>query len=116
MADLAANLRPSKRGELEITDLNRIYLEQGRLSVEIMGRGYAWLDTGTPDSLLEAAEFVRTLEKRQGFKIACPEEIAFQANFIDGSQLERLAEGYGKGDYGKYLRDLLSLEATRSNR
>lgn len=108
VADLAANLRPSARGELEITDLNRLYLEQGRLSVEIMGRGYAWLDTGTPDSLLEAAEFVRTLEKRQGFKIACPEEIAFQSGFIDRSQMERLANDYGKSDYGTYLRKLLS--------
>jgi glucose-1-phosphate thymidylyltransferase len=108
VVDLAASLRPSARGELEITDLNRLYLEQGRLSVEIMGRGYAWLDTGTPDSLLEAAEFVRTLEKRQGFKIACPEEIAFRAGFIDLRQIEQLANGYGKSDYGLYLRSILS--------
>lgn len=107
VVDLAAGLRPSARGELEITDLNRLYLEQGRLSVEIMGRGYAWLDTGTPDSLMEAAEFVRTLEKRQGFKIACPEEIAFRAGYIDRDQLERLAASYGKSDYGAYLRTVI---------
>jgi glucose-1-phosphate thymidylyltransferase len=103
--EIARDLKPSARGELEITDVNRIYLEQGRLSVEIMGRGYAWLDTGTPDSLLEAAEFVRTLEKRQGFKIACPEEIAFKKGFIDAGQLEILAAKLGKSGYGKYLRD-----------
>ena len=103
VVDIAANLRPSDRGELEITDVNRVYLDRGELSVEIMGRGYAWLDTGTPDSLINAAEFVRTLEKRQGFKIACPEEIAFNSGFIDASQLSRLIAGYGKSEYGKYL-------------
>lgn len=103
--EIARDLKPSPRGELEITDINRIYLERGKLSVEIMGRGYAWLDTGTPDSLLEAAEFVRTLEKRQGFKIACPEEVAFQKGFIDAAQLERLAAALGKSGYGGYLRD-----------
>ncbi|MDB5684283.1 MAG: Glucose-phosphate thymidylyltransferase [Sphingomonas bacterium] len=102
--ELAAGLKPSARGELEITDLNRIYLEEGALSVEIMGRGFAWLDTGTPDSLIEAAEFVRTLEKRQGFKIACPEEIAFDMGFIDSAQLERLADALGKSSYGAYLK------------
>jgi len=108
VVDIAANLKPSPRGELEITDVNRIYLERGKLSVEIMGRGYAWLDTGTPDSLVEAAEFVRTLEKRQGFKISCPEEIAFQKGFIDARQLESLADALGKSDYGRYLRRVLS--------
>ena len=104
VVDIAANLEPSPRGELEITDVNRVYLERGELNVEIMGRGYAWLDTGTPDSLIEAAEFVRTLEKRQGFKIACPEEIAFDRGFIDAGQLETLATGYGSSNYGVYLR------------
>jgi len=107
VVDIAANLKPSARGELEITDVNRIYLERGKLSVEIMGRGFAWLDTGTPDSLLEAAEFVRTLEKRQGFKIACPEEIAFDRGFIDANQLERISQDFGKGAYGDYLRSIL---------
>ncbi|MNQ65157.1 Glucose-1-phosphate thymidylyltransferase 1 [compost metagenome] len=105
MIDIARNLKPSARGELEITDVNRTYLERGKLSVEIMGRGYAWLDTGTPDSLLEAAEFVRILEKRQGFKIACPEEIAYQKGFISQAQLERLAATLGKSAYGDYVRN-----------
>lgn len=104
VVDIAASLQPSGRGELEITDVNRAYLDRGSLSVEIMGRGYAWLDTGTPDSLIEAAEFVRTLEKRQGFKIACPEEIAYRRGFIDQAQLERLADQLGKSDYAAYLR------------
>lgn len=107
VVDIAANLKPSARGELEITDVNRAYLERGDLAVEVMGRGFAWLDTGTPDSLIEAAEFVRTLEKRQGFKIACPEEIALKKGFIDGRQLEVLAEGYGSSQYGLYLRSIL---------
>lgn len=106
VVDIAANLNPSPRGELEITDVNRVYLERGELSVELMGRGFAWLDTGTPESLLEAAEFVRTLEKRQGFKIACPEEVAMSMGFIDAEQMARLARDYGKGDYGDYLRNL----------
>lgn len=105
--DIAANLKPSARGELEITDVNRIYLERGQLSVEVMGRGYAWLDTGTPDSLLEAAEFVRTLEKRQGFKIACPEEIAYAMGFIDADRLSQLADRLGKSSYGAYLHTLI---------
>lgn len=102
--DIAKNLKPSARGELEITDVNRAYLKRGKLSVEIMGRGYAWLDTGTPDSLLEAAEFVRILERRQGFKIACPEEVAYQKGFISQDQLVRLAAALGKSVYGEYLR------------
>ena len=104
VVDIAANLKPSARGELEITDVNRTYLERGQLAVEMMGRGYAWLDTGTPDSLIEAADFVRTLEKRQGFKIACPEEIAFDRGFIDAAQLESLAASFGSSNYGQYLR------------
>ncbi|WP_295633426.1 glucose-1-phosphate thymidylyltransferase RfbA [Novosphingobium sp.] len=106
VVDIAASIAPSPRGELEITDVNRAYLERGALSVEIMGRGYAWLDTGTPDSLLEAAEFVRTLEKRQGFKIACPEEIAYRQGFIDDAGLQRSIDRHGKSDYAMYLRRL----------
>ncbi|MND35568.1 Glucose-1-phosphate thymidylyltransferase 1 [compost metagenome] len=104
VVEIAANLKPSPRGELEITDVNRAYLERGALNVEQMGRGYAWLDTGTPDSLLEASEFVATLERRQGFKICCPEEIAYRMGFIDAAGLTKLAEAYGKSAYGKYLR------------
>jgi glucose-1-phosphate thymidylyltransferase len=100
---LARSLKPSARGEFEITDLNRLYLERGDLAVELMGRGYAWLDTGTPDSLLEAAEFVSTLERRQGFRIACPEEVAFRQGFIAAPQLAALGEALGKSDYGRYL-------------
>jgi glucose-1-phosphate thymidylyltransferase len=103
VVDLAANLKPSARGELEITDLNRIYLEQKKLSVEIMGRGMAWLDTGTHDSLLEASQFVQTIERRQGLKVSCPEEIAYRLGFIDAAQLERLAAPLAKSGYGKYL-------------
>ena len=105
VAGFAKSLKPSPRGELEITDLNRIYLERGDLTVEKLGRGFAWLDTGTPDSLVEAAEFIRTLEKRQGFKVACPEEIALSQGWISPAAVLRLAEGY-KGDYGAYLRRL----------
>ncbi len=104
---IAKDLQPSPRGELEITDVNKAYLAAGKLSVELMGRGYAWLDTGTPDSLIEAAEFVRTLEKRQGFKIACPEEVAFDQGFIDAGQLEQLADGLGKSAYANYLRTVV---------
>ncbi|MGA1804529.1 glucose-1-phosphate thymidylyltransferase RfbA [Rhizobium sp. HT1-10] len=106
VVDIAANLKPSPRGEYEITDVNRIYLERGQLSVELMGRGYAWLDTGTPDSLLEAAEFVGTLEKRQGFKVACPEEVAYRMGHIDDAQLAKLAKALGKSSYGQYLAKL----------
>jgi glucose-1-phosphate thymidylyltransferase len=112
VVDIAANLTPSARGELEITDVNRAYLERGQLTVEMMGRGYAWLDTGTPDSLIEAADFVRTLEKRQGFKIACPEEIAFDRGFIDAGQLEALAAGFGSSNYGRYLRERVDSQST----
>jgi glucose-1-phosphate thymidylyltransferase len=103
VVSLVKRLAPSPRGELEITDLNKLYLERGALTVEQMGRGFAWLDTGTPDSLLEAAEFVRTLEKRQGMKIACPEEVAFRMGFIDREQLRLLGEELAKSGYGQYL-------------
>ena len=104
VVDIAADIQPSARGELEITDVNQVYLDRGQLHVEVMGRGYAWLDTGTPDSLLEAAEFVGTLERRQGTKIACPEEIAFRMGFIDDRQLDTAIEKLGKSDYARYLR------------
>jgi glucose-1-phosphate thymidylyltransferase len=104
VVDIAANLTPSARGELEITDVNQAYLDRGELHVEVMGRGYAWLDTGTPQSLLEAAEFVGTLERRQGTKIACPEEIAFRMGFIDEPRLEAAIDRLGKSDYARYLR------------
>ena len=103
VVEIARSLKPSARGELEITDINRIYLERGALSVESMGRGFAWLDTGTPDSLLEAGEFVRTLESRQGLRIACPEEIAARQGWISPKQLALLGERIGKTDYGRYL-------------
>jgi glucose-1-phosphate thymidylyltransferase len=101
--ELAKSLRPSARGELEITDLNRLYLQQGKLHVEIMGRGYAWLDTGTHESLLEASQFIATLESRQGLKLACPEEIAYRQEWIDAAQLEMLAQPLIKNGYGNYL-------------
>ncbi|WP_448675601.1 glucose-1-phosphate thymidylyltransferase RfbA [Pseudomonas sp. LY-1] len=107
VVDIAKSIKPSLRGELEITDLNRVYMEQGQLSVEIMGRGYAWLDTGTHDSLLEASHFIATLEHRQGLKVACPEEIAFRQKWIDAEQLERLAAPLLKNGYGQYLIRLL---------
>ena len=112
--DIAAAIEPSARGELEITDVNRAYLDQGRLKVEIMGRGYAWLDTGTHDSLLEAAQFVEILERRQGLKLCCPEEIAFHAGFIDRRQLQASAERYGKSGYGAYLLKLCRDDETRA--
>ncbi|KAB2920326.1 MAG: glucose-1-phosphate thymidylyltransferase RfbA [Hyphomicrobiaceae bacterium] len=105
--DIARSLKPSARGELEITDVNRVYLEMGALSVEKLGRGYAWLDTGTPDSLSEATDFVRALEKRQGTKIACPEEVAYRMGFIDRGQLAALAQALGSSSYGQYLADIV---------
>jgi len=107
VVDIAASLKPSARGELEITDVNRIYLQRGDLAVEQMGRGYAWLDTGTHVSLLQAAEFVRTIEERQTLKIACPEEIAYRMGFIDAGQLRALAEPLHNSGYGQYLLQLL---------
>ncbi len=108
VCDIAAAIKPSARGELEITDVNAAYLRQGQLNVEIMGRGYAWLDTGTHDSLMEAGQFIATLEKRQGLKVACPEEIAFRSGWIDAAQLEALAQPMLKNGYGQYLLKLLS--------
>lgn len=107
VCDLAAALRPSARGELEITDLNRKYLELEQLRVEILGRGFAWLDTGTQESLLDAAQFIQTVEKRQGLKVACPEEIAYRLGYINAEQVERLAHSMASNAYGKYLRAIL---------
>ena len=111
--EIAKNLKPSPRGELEITDLNRVYLDRGRMSVELMGRGMAWLDTGTHDSLLEAAQFVQTIERRQGLKVCCPEEIAYRQGFIDAAQVERLAAPLAKSGYGQYLKDMLKEQVFR---
>ena len=108
VCDIAATMRPSPRGELEITDVNRIYLERNQLNVEVMGRGMAWLDTGTHESLLEASQFVATLEKRQGLKVACPEEIAYRKGYIDAQQLEKLALPLKKNAYGSYLLRILN--------
>ena len=105
--EIAKNIKPSHRGELEITDVNKVYLERGDLNVEVMGRGYAWLDTGTHASLLQAANFIQVMEERQGLKIACPEEIAFAQGFIDAAQVEKLATPLIKSGYGQYLMDLL---------
>lgn len=107
VVEIAKTLKPSGRGELEITDINRIYLERGQLNVKLMGRGYAWLDTGTHDSLLEAGQFIATLEQRQGLKVACPEEIAFRAGWIDAAQLAELAKPLLKNGYGRYLMQCL---------
>ncbi len=108
VVEMARNLKPSPRGELEITDINRLYLEAGALNVSIMGRGHAWLDTGTHESLLEASLFIETIEKRQGLKIACPEEIAFRQGYIDAEQVARLAEPLKKNAYGRYLLNMLN--------
>ena len=105
--DIAATLKPSARGELEITDVNRAYLERGELACEVMGRGMAWLDTGTHESLLEAAQYIETIERRQGLKIACPEEIAYRLGYIDAAALERLGQAMAKNGYGQYLLGLL---------
>jgi len=107
VVSIAKSIKPSARGELEITTVNQIYLERGKLDVQVMGRGYAWLDTGTHESLLEASMFIQTLEKRQGLKIACPEEIAYRRNYISAAQLEQLAHPLAKNAYGKYLLRLL---------
>jgi glucose-1-phosphate thymidylyltransferase len=108
VCDIAASIRPSARGELEITDVNATYLRQGQLQVEIMGRGYAWLDTGTHDSLMEAGQFIATLEKRQGLKVACPEEVAWRNGWIDSAQLQALAQPLARNGYGQYLLKLLA--------
>ena len=105
--NIAKNIKPSPRGELEITDVNKVYLEQGNLDVELMGRGYAWLDTGTHTSLLQASNFIQVMEERQGLKIACPEEIAYSMGFIDAKQVEVIASRLMKSDYGKYLMNLI---------
>lgn len=107
VVDIARSIQPSARGELEITDVNRRYLERGKLKVEIMGRGYAWLDTGTHDSLLEAGQFIATIEKRQGLKVACPEEIAWRQGWVSDENLEKIAHAYAKTGYGQYLLSLL---------
>ena len=107
VVDMAKNLQPSPRGELEITDLNRLYLEANQLHVEVMGRGYAWLDTGTHDSLLEAGQFIATLEKRQGLKVACPEEIAYRSRWIDIEQVQKLIKPLAKNGYGQYLQQII---------
>lgn len=109
--EIAASMKPSARGELEITDVNNAYLKQGQLHVELMGRGMAWLDTGTHESLLEAGQFIATIEKRQGLKVACPEEIAYRRGYIDDAQLEMLAQPLKKNDYGRYLLQLLNRNA-----
>ncbi|HET9182638.1 MAG TPA: glucose-1-phosphate thymidylyltransferase RfbA [Candidatus Angelobacter sp.] len=111
VVDVASSVKPSARGELEITDVNSWYLQRGNLQTEILGRGIAWLDTGTHDSLLDAALFIQTVEKRQGLKIACPEELAYRMGFIDGEQVERLAAGLQKSGYGEYLRSILERPA-----
>ncbi|MCK4950201.1 MAG: glucose-1-phosphate thymidylyltransferase RfbA [Gammaproteobacteria bacterium] len=114
VVDMAADLKPSERGELEITDINSMYLEQGNLHVEMLGRGTAWLDTGTHESLLQAATFIETVEQRQGLKISCVEEIAYRMGYINAEQLESLARPLNKNNYGKYLLDVLAEDGVRS--
>jgi glucose-1-phosphate thymidylyltransferase len=113
---LAHSLKPSKRGELEITDLNRLYLEKGQLRVELLGRGFAWLDTGTTESMIEASEFVRVVEHRQGLKVACLEEIAFRSQWITSQQLRNRATALGKNDYARYLTELVDDKEWRLQR
>lgn len=108
VVEMAKSLKPSERGELEITDINRLYMDQGRLSVAIMGRGYAWLDTGTHQSLIEASNFIATIEERQGLKVSCPEEIAYRKGFISREQLQKLSEPLLKNNYGKYLQKIIN--------
>ena len=108
MCDIAASIKPSARGELEITDINRTYLDKNQLSVEIMGRGFAWLDTGTHDSLLDAAGFIATLQKRQGLMVACPEEIAYRQGWISAETVQKVADQLKKNSYGQYLTRILN--------
>ena len=116
VVELAKTLKPSKRGELEITDLNKIYLEEGELNVELLGRGFAWLDTGTNDSLMQAGQYIETIEKNQGIKVACPEEIAYKMGYIDAKKLADLVEKYVKSEYGAYLVSILKEQSTKSSK
>ena len=113
VVDIAKNIKPSPRGELEITDVNKVYLERGELNVEVMGRGYAWLDTGTHESLLAASNYIQIIEERQGLKISCPEEIAYRLGYIDAEQLSKLAQPFSKNGYGQYLKEVLKYRGKR---